>query len=287
MAGVVLVCTACPLVSPGASARHRGCSSPGAELVALDPGWPASLYLARGWLAPGGPRRLSRGPQLMRPPQPRSLLLAERRRRYRCIAAPSSAAGWGSSAPNAHPRAAAAPLGTGPGCPVSLGRAAKSNLPGNPDRLLVMGRKGRHSVVRWPGAVRTAVLCPPSVPGSVRRGPGERQGVQMFPVPERNVSGLGCWLCQLLPWKLGFCPLLGPFCFFHQPGDRCCGSPLLSQSSHHSAASSAPSAVPCCPSSMADVTVIPSHSPSLVPFGTAGVMPTLSSPAFGTQQSFL
>lgn len=150
-----------------------------------------------------------------------------------------------------------------------------------------MGRKGRHSVVLRPGAARTILPCPCSVPGSVRRDPGERHGVQTFPVPERNVSALSCWLCHLLPWKSGFCPLLGPFCFFHQPGDRSSGSPSLSESSHRSAASSAPSTVPWCPSSVPGVTVIPFHSLSPVPFGTAGAMPALSSPAFGTQRSLL
>lgn len=32
--------------------------------------------------------------------------------------------------------------------------------------------------------------------------------MQTFPVPEPNVSGLSCWFCHLLPWKLGLCPLL-------------------------------------------------------------------------------
>lgn len=51
---------------------------------------------------------------------------------------------WNGEArhPNAPPKNYGSTVGTGHGCPMSMGRA----LPGNPNRLLVMGMNGQHSV---------------------------------------------------------------------------------------------------------------------------------------------
>ena len=62
------------------------------------------------------------------------------------------------------------------GCPVSAGRSAKANLPGNPNRLLVMGMNRRHSVSAGLGqpelSLPVPLLCarefPARIPGSIK-----------------------------------------------------------------------------------------------------------------------
>lgn len=79
--------------------------------------------------------------------------------------------------------------------------AAKATLPENPNRLVVMGMTGWHSVSAGLGQPEPLPHRPCSVPGNFLQEFWEASRVQMFPVPEPNVSGLRCWFCHLLPWK--------------------------------------------------------------------------------------
>lgn len=125
-------------------------------------------------------------------------------------------------------------VGTGCGCPVSVGCAAKAAPPANPNRLLVIGMNRRHRVFAGAGQPElspcTLALCQ----GVSCKDSGKHQGVQTFQFPEPNVSGLSCWFCYLFPWKSGLCTLLQPLLLLYQPGDPGSAIPSPPGSSHHS-----------------------------------------------------
>lgn len=106
---------------------------------------------------------------------------------------------------------------------------------------------------------------------------GKHQGAQTFPVPEPNVSGLSCWFCHLLPWKLGVCPLLGTLASLSARWLQLCQSLTLRVFTSLVWFPPASPAVSWLPSFVPGESVITSHNLSVLPFCTFRAMSDLSS----------
>lgn len=168
------------------------------------------------------------------PAWPRRCTGAVQSRPYCCIAAPSSAVGRGSPAPQSSPRELWQHRGDRPWLSRVRGLCCQGCPTSKPQRTVGDGDEQGTGCLLARGSQnyppRTLVLCQ----GVSCKDSGKHQGVQTFQFPEPNVSGLSCWFCHLFPWKSGLCTLLQPLLLLYQPGDPGSAIPSPPGSSHHS-----------------------------------------------------